>query len=69
EAAVSELGGKQAANIVMLGAAAAWSGVVSRDGLEAAVREQVPERFLVLNLKALARGWELGNKGEEREER
>jgi 2-oxoglutarate ferredoxin oxidoreductase subunit gamma len=65
ETAVSELHNKQAANIVMLGAATARSGVVSRRALEAAVREEVPERFLELNLRALTRGWEMGLEMEE----
>jgi 2-oxoglutarate ferredoxin oxidoreductase subunit gamma len=69
ETAVSDLRSKQVANIVMLGAAAAWSRTVSRQGLETAVREQVPERYRDLNLRALARGWELGSEsGGRRQE-
>ena len=60
ETAVSDLGDKQAANLIVLGAAVARSGVLSREALEAAVEEHLPERFRELNLKALARGWEMG---------
>jgi 2-oxoglutarate ferredoxin oxidoreductase subunit gamma len=60
ETAVSGLRNQQVANIVMLGAAAARSGVVSRQALASALQEQVPERFRALNLKALARGWAMG---------
>ncbi len=67
---MSNLGDKQAANLVMLGAAVARSGVLSRESLGAAVEEQLPERFRELNLKALSRGWEMGTeKSEERGER
>lgn len=60
EAALSELRNKQAANIVLLGATVARTGLVSRQALEAAVREQVPGRFRELNLRALDLGWRQG---------
>ncbi|MGM0663336.1 MAG: 2-oxoacid:acceptor oxidoreductase family protein [Thermodesulfobacteriota bacterium] len=60
EAAVSELGNKQVANIVMLGALSALTEIVSIKALETAVSEQVSSRFRDLNLQALSRGFELG---------
>ncbi len=64
DSAVSELGNKQVANIVMLGAFAALTEIVSIEALEAAVREQVDPRFRDLNLKALVMGFELGIENE-----
>ncbi|MBW2059197.1 MAG: 2-oxoacid:acceptor oxidoreductase family protein [Deltaproteobacteria bacterium] len=60
EAAVRELGNKQVANVVMLGALTALTGVVSRVAMESAISNHVPERFRQINLQALRRGFELG---------
>jgi 2-oxoglutarate ferredoxin oxidoreductase subunit gamma len=60
--AVKELNQKQAANIVMLGAVAALTGIVSRDSLRRAVEENVGERFRDMNLKAVDLGYGLGEK-------
>ena len=60
--AVKELNQKQAANIVMLGAVAALTGIVSRDSLRRAVEENVGERFRDMNLKAVELGYGLGEK-------
>lgn len=65
ETAVSDLGNKQVANIVMLGALSALTRIVSMAALETAVGEQVDARYRDLNLRALARGFELGVKGQE----
>jgi 2-oxoglutarate ferredoxin oxidoreductase subunit gamma len=60
EVAVREIGNKQVANIVMLGALTTLSHVVSGKSMEAAVSAHVPPRFKEINLKALRRGLELG---------
>lgn len=66
DTAVSELENKQVANIVMLGALAALTGVVGNEALETVARDQVPARFVESNLRALARGFELGEKERPR---
>jgi len=55
DAAARELGTPKATNVVLLGAAAR-AGALScgMEALERAVRARVPERFLDLNLRALA---------------
>jgi 2-oxoglutarate ferredoxin oxidoreductase subunit gamma len=58
--AIKELEQKQAANIVMLGAVAAVTGAVSREGLRAAITEQVGERFQAVNLQAVEIGYRIG---------
>ena len=58
--AIEELDQKQAANIVMLCAAVAITRVVKKDALLSAIRENVDERFLDLNLKACELGFSLG---------
>ncbi|NIS72621.1 MAG: 2-oxoacid:ferredoxin oxidoreductase subunit gamma [Proteobacteria bacterium] len=58
--AVRELGNKQVANIVMLGALTALTGVVSRASMESAISNHVPQRFREINLRAVKRGFELG---------
>lgn len=63
EAAVSDLGNKQVANIVILGATAALTEIVGIEALETAVKEQIDPRFRDLNLRALARGFQLGVEG------
>lgn len=55
--AVKKLHQKQAANIVMLGAAIAVTGVVSREGLRWAIRGNVEERFVDVNLNAAELGF------------
>jgi len=46
------------ANVVGLGALAGLTGIVSREALEAAVRERAPRGTADINLKALAAGFE-----------
>jgi 2-oxoglutarate ferredoxin oxidoreductase subunit gamma len=59
-AALKELDQKQAANIVMLGALASVTRIVSKDGLIASISENVSSRFRESNLKALDLGYGLG---------
>ena len=59
EVAGKELGRPIVANMVMLGFLAEVTGLVSREGLEAAVASGVPKGTEELNLKALKRGMEL----------
>ena len=56
------LGREIVANIVMIGALAAATGVVSREAIEHAVLDSVPKGTEELNLKALKRGFELGER-------
>lgn len=57
--AIKELKQQQSANIVILGALAAITGIASKGALSAAVKENVAERFRELNLKALEVGYRL----------
>jgi 2-oxoglutarate ferredoxin oxidoreductase subunit gamma len=50
------------ANIVMLGALVAATGVVTKEAIEKAVLDTVPKGTEDLNMKALKRGFELGTK-------
>jgi len=58
--ATQELGRTIVANLVMLGVLVAKTGIVSREGMEAAIRDNVPPKTIDLNLKAFRRGLELG---------
>lgn len=58
--AIKELNQKQSANIVILGASAAITGMVTEQALIAAITENVSSRFRDLNLKALELGFKLG---------
>ena len=58
--AIKELNQKQSANIVILGASAAITGMVTKQALIAAIAENVSSRFRELNLKALELGFRLG---------
>jgi len=58
--AISELNSRQVANIVILGASVAISGIVSKKALRLSITENVEERFRELNLKALEIGYNLG---------
>jgi len=59
-AALKELNQKQAANIVILGALASVSRIVSKEALKAAISENVSSRFKESNLEALELGYRLG---------
>ncbi|MHB8764381.1 MAG: 2-oxoacid:acceptor oxidoreductase family protein [Deferrisomatales bacterium] len=60
-AAVDRFGNRQAANIVMLAATVAITGLVGRGALTAAVAEGVDARFRDANRKALEAGFALGD--------
>jgi 2-oxoglutarate ferredoxin oxidoreductase subunit gamma len=60
EVAIHEMGNKQVANIVMLGALTALTHVVSKESIEAAIMEHIPTRFRKINLKAVKTGYTLG---------
>lgn len=51
-----DLGNRMAANMVMLGFLSRALGMVSREALMDTVRENVPSRFVELNLKAVETG-------------
>jgi 2-oxoglutarate ferredoxin oxidoreductase subunit gamma len=57
---IKELDQKQSANIVILGASAAITGMVTKEALIAAITENVSARFRDLNIKALELGYRLG---------
>ena len=58
--AINELNRKQVANIIILGASVAITGIVSKQALVSSITENVEERFRELNLKALEIGYNLG---------
>lgn len=53
-----ELGNEVVANVVALGALAALTAVVSEGAIRKAVEARVPQKYRVLNLKALEKGLE-----------
>ena len=53
------LGRDIVANIIMLGALVAATGVVSREAIEKAILDSVPRGTEELNLKAMKKGFEL----------
>ncbi|WP_457751789.1 2-oxoacid:ferredoxin oxidoreductase subunit gamma [Thermococcus sp.] len=54
-------------NILTLGILTAWTGVVSRGSIEKAVLDAVPKGTEEINLKALYKGFELGEKAKNGE--
>jgi len=60
ELAMKELGNRQVANIVMLGAVVEITGIISKDSVIAAIKGNVAERFLDINCKAVDVGLKLG---------
>ena len=62
EKALKDLGNRMVANIVLLGAMVQAMGLVREEFLLRALSNRVPSSFLELNKKALALGWELGEK-------
>lgn len=58
--AVKELGNEQVANMVMLSAMVEITGIVSKEALISAIRENIPERFKDINLRAVELGFSLG---------
>jgi 2-oxoglutarate ferredoxin oxidoreductase subunit gamma len=65
--AIKELNQKQSANIVMLGASAAITALVTKEALIAAITENVSERFGESNIKALELGFRLGKSVSSRQ--
>ena len=62
EISIKKLKNKQVANIVLLGAVAETTKIVSPRALQKAIAFHIGERFRALNLKALRIGMELGKK-------
>jgi len=60
EAAVKELNNKQVANIILLGAAAEITNMISKDALIEAIKRGIRQRFIDLNIKAVDLGFKLG---------
>jgi 2-oxoglutarate ferredoxin oxidoreductase subunit gamma len=58
--AIEEIGQKQVANIVMVGATVALTKAVSKEALRLGVRENVDERFLASNLESVELGFSMG---------
>ncbi len=58
----SSLGKRIVANIVMLGAFSALTGIVSFEALKKSVLDSVPKGTEELNLKALEEGWNYGKR-------
>jgi len=58
--AITKVGSKQTTNLVWLGIVSGFTGWFTKRSLEEAVTENINERFLDSNLKALAIGLELG---------
>jgi 2-oxoglutarate ferredoxin oxidoreductase subunit gamma len=59
--ALETYGHKQVGNMIWVGILARFNERLSDEAIEQAVRQHTPERFLELNLQALARGLELGS--------
>jgi 2-oxoglutarate ferredoxin oxidoreductase subunit gamma len=55
-----ELGRKIAANIVMLGAFTAITGIVDKNAIKESVKENIPKGTEELNMKAFEKGYEYG---------
>ena len=60
DAAIRKLDNRQVANVMILGAAAALTGVVSKQALIASIEKNVQGRLKALNLKALDAGFIIG---------
>jgi 2-oxoglutarate ferredoxin oxidoreductase subunit gamma len=54
-------------NILTLGLLTAWTGIVSREAIEKAVLDAVPKGTEEINLRALRKGFELGEKAKNGE--
>lgn len=57
--ALQHLDNKQTANIILLAAAITQTGIVSKEALAQAINNNIDERFIKLNLKALTLGCDL----------
>ncbi len=58
-AAATELGRRGIANVVMVSAAVALTGIIPREALRQALEEQSPSAYLDVNLNALEAGWKM----------
>ncbi|MFC2062884.1 2-oxoacid:acceptor oxidoreductase family protein [Chloroflexota bacterium] len=65
--AVTQLNNRQVANTIMLAATVGLTKIISNESLYSAVKECVPERFLDVNMKAIAIGLELGQRIRKRD--
>lgn len=62
EKALSELGNRMVANMILLATLVKINNLVSPEALEKALTRRVPVSILELNKKALTLGWKIGNK-------
>jgi 2-oxoglutarate ferredoxin oxidoreductase subunit gamma len=60
--AIKEFNGETFANVIILSAAVAITGLVTEDALKSAITEIVPERLREMDLRAVVTGFELGNR-------
>jgi 2-oxoglutarate ferredoxin oxidoreductase subunit gamma len=60
--AISKLDANQVANIIMLGASAVVTGIVTEKSLISSIQAHVSQRFKELNIKALRAGFTIGEK-------
>jgi len=60
-----EMGRRIVANIVMLGAFAAVTGIISKDAMLESVRSSVPPKTIDLNVKAFEAGYEYARRQKE----
>jgi 2-oxoglutarate ferredoxin oxidoreductase subunit gamma len=60
DTAIGKLDNRQVANAMILGAAAAFTGIVSKEALNASIEKNVQGRLRALNLKALDAGFVIG---------
>jgi 2-oxoglutarate ferredoxin oxidoreductase subunit gamma len=54
-----ELGNEKLLNVIMLGALIKITGIVSREGIEKAISETIPNRFISINLKGFNKAYDL----------
>ncbi len=60
-----KLGDRIVTNIVVLGAVCSITGVVSQENMAEAVKANVPEKFVELNLKAFTEGYKIGRQAAQ----
>jgi 2-oxoglutarate ferredoxin oxidoreductase subunit gamma len=58
--AVKDFNQKQTANIIMLGALIAIKATVTKDSLLEAIEENVPAKYIDINLRAVEAGYQMG---------
>ncbi|UCD63140.1 MAG: 2-oxoacid:acceptor oxidoreductase family protein [Candidatus Zixiibacteriota bacterium] len=63
-----KLGNRIVTNVVVLGSVCAITGAVSKEKLAAAVKSNVPGKYLELNLRAFEEGYSLGQEALKRRE-